>query len=58
MKMTFFNITVPLMALSYFLYFTTNLGREAFNLPFPFWYYIAFILHIFPVLISFFDFII
>lgn len=31
-------LTIPLLLLSYFLYFTTDLGAESFRLPFLIWY--------------------
>lgn len=43
MRITFPCVTIPYAIWSYIQYFTTDLGPDAFHLPFPFWYYHSFI---------------
>lgn len=38
MKIVFPCATFPYLFMSYFKYYTTDLGKDAFTLPFPVWY--------------------
>lgn len=37
-KITFPSVTIPFLIVCYVLYFTTDIGSDAFQLPFPAWY--------------------
>lgn len=39
MRISCFMVIVPFGVVSYFIYFTTDSGRESFHLPFLFWYF-------------------
>lgn len=38
MRIVLYGVTVPKVIFCFYVYYTTDLGTEAFEMPFPFWY--------------------